>query len=228
MNNRVMVNYDKYMNIPAIERFEELEASFERKTISKKKQKVSKNAFAINSMRKNKIRDNRSRFLKALQKNRRADLRVETSSELEVSMRSFNSDGASFCHDVGLFAPYNSPIFFYGKKVIEQKFIGKRSLTKSFKRYDLGLADPYRSESEMISEGINDYYDQIDLERERQKEELFESLQEDELFFCAEDYDWYDEMEDYEKMANGRTFQPVSSDEGFTEEDELYFLACDY
>jgi len=222
-----MVNYDKYMNIPATESFEEFIVSFENEIVLKKKVSKSKNSFLINSMRKNKIRDNRSRFLKALQKDRRADLRVETNSSLEVSMRKFNSDGASFCHDVGLFAPYNSPVFFYGKKVIEQKFIGKRSLTKSFKRYDLGLADPYRSASEMISQGINDHYDQIELEEEIEAE-FWGQFEYGEMMFDGADYDWYDEMEDYEEMANGRTFQPVSSDDVFTKEDELYFLACDY
>lgn len=150
-------------------------------------QKPKTNSFLINSLVKNKIRDNSSRFLKALQSGRNCDLRIETKSDLEVSMRAYLSDGAKFRHDVSLFSPYNSPIFFYGKKVVEQKFIGNRSLTRHMTRYDRGLQDPYRSEMEMINEGLNQHKDQI--EQDIEDEYAFWSQFEyEEHFFHHGDY----------------------------------------
>ncbi len=157
---------------------------------------VKTNHFLINSLVKNKIRDNSSRFLKALQSGRKADLRIETNSDLEVSMRNYNSNGGSFCHDVSLYAPYNSPIFFYGKKVVEQKYLGKKSLTRHMTRYERGLRDPYRSEIEMINEGLNQFQDQIEQENEDWNEMMMQDCYEDD-FFDSIDYEMMDQDEEW-------------------------------
>lgn len=167
------------------------------------------NSFLINSLVKNKIRDNSNMFLKALHgtelnpinsigkkvKNLKAvnvDLKVDPRSRIPFVFSSLLNG----VEEVMNIIPFDAKIKFYGKDVRAQKFIGKKCLTRKIKRYEAGLRDPYRSEVEMINEGLDQFQDQIEQEKEDWNEMMMATFYQDD-FFDSIDYDMMDPDEEW-------------------------------